>query len=346
MSPNASKRIIIWLPSPLGDAIMATGALRAFRQLYADDHITFMAAPFTRQILSPTAFCDDWIDLEKGFLANVKSLKAGNFEAAILLKNSFSCALAIRLAGIKQRVGYARDRRSLLLTDKIQPLKDEAGNFKPAPMVDFYLKIATCIGSDSTETKPELSVSDADTEAISEKLPQLKDLKGPLVILVPGGAFGPSKLWPILRYSELADKLAEVYQATVVVSVSPVKEEVDIAEAICHKAASEPINLGMTPLNGGLLKALYQKADLVITNDTGPRHIAIGLDKKLVTLFGPNNPEWTQTGHDKEIQIIGTAPCVPCDKPQCKQAQHLCMESISVEKVFQTAETFLKENAS
>jgi len=175
-----------------------------------------------------------------------------------------------------------------------------------------------------------------------EILPQLKSLIGPLVIIVPGGAFGPSKLWPIERYAQLADDLHDACNATVVISVAPVKEECLIAESICHLASSEPINLGMTSLNGGQLKALYALANLVITNDTGPRHIAIALDKDIITLFGPNNPQWTQTEHEKEIQIIGQASCAPCDKPICKQSRHLCMESITVDQIFEIAKKTLK----
>ena len=337
-----SQRVLIWLPSPLGDAVMATPALRGFRSLFPDASITFLGPAFTRQILSPSPFCDDWIDLEKSFWKNVKQLKAGNFDTTIVLKNSFGPALALRLAGISRRIGYARDGRYFLLTDRISPLQNNDGAFQPTPMINYYLKIADYLGSCTDNKKTKLSVDPKDTEAVLAILPQLKSRTGPLVIIVPGGAFGPSKLWPIERYVELTDTLYEIFGATVVLSVAPVKEECLIAESICHQATSEPINLGMTSLNGGQLKALYSLADLVITNDTGPRHIAIALDKDIITLFGPNNPQWTESGHDKEVQIIGKAPCVPCDKPVCKQSQHLCMESISVDKVFEAAANFLK----
>ena len=95
-------------------------------------------------------------------------------------------------------------------------------------------------------------------------------------------------------------------------------------------------------MSGGQLKALFSLADLVITNDTGPRHIALALGKNVVSLFGPNNPQWTQTGHDKEIQIVGQGPCVPCDEPRCRMKQHVCMESITVEQVFTAASHFLE----
>ena len=82
-------------------------------------------------------------------------------------------------------------------------------------------------------------------------------------------------------------------------------------------------------------------ADLVISNDTGPRHIAIAFRRKIVTLFGPNNPKWTETDYENEIKIAGNAPCVPCDKPICDKPEHLCMESITVERVCRTAKKLL-----
>ena len=337
-----SQRVLIWLPSPLGDAIMATPTLREFRSLFSDASITFLGPAFTRDVLSPSSFCNDWIDLEKSFLKNIRQIKAGHFDAAVTLKNSFGSALALWLAGIGRRIGYARDGRSLLLTERIAPERTEMGQFQPLAMIDYYLKIAKHLGGCVDNKKTELTFRPEDTEAVLEKLPQLRSLTGPLVIIVPGGAFGPSKLWPIERYAQLADKLYDVYRATVIVSVSPVKEEIAIAESICTLAASEPVNLGHISLNGGQLKALYERADLVITNDTGPRHIAIALDKDIITLFGPNNPQWTQTDHDKEVQVIGEAPCVPCDKPVCKQSRHLCMESITVDQIFELAEKILE----
>ena len=336
------QKLLIWLPSPLGDAIMATPALRAFRLRYNEAKITFLAPEFTRQILSPSPFCDDWIALPKGFWKTANILKPHKFDAVILLKNSFSSALMVRLAGVRQRIGYARDGRSFLLTDKIEPLRTQTGGFKPAPMTEYYLKIAEYLGAPVDNQKTELSVTAESVKAVQEKLPGMKNGNGPLVILVPGGAFGPSKLWPTERYAKLADKLHEKYQATVLLSVAPIPEEIQIAEKIIRQASSNVTHLGNTPLSGGELKALFSLANVVITNDTGPRHIAIALGKNVVSLFGPNNPQWTQTGHDKEIQIVGKAPCVPCDRPQCSMERHLCMESITVNKVLHAAGQFLE----
>jgi len=334
------QKVLIWLPSPLGDAVMATPALRAFRTLYADADITFIAGGFTRQILSGCPFGDRWIEPEKSLPAMVKKLRGESFDTAVLLKNSFGSALAIRLAGIGRRIGYARDGRGLLLTDRIAPTR-EHGRFKPAPMVDYYLKIAEHLGAKNASRQPELTVEPNDRTALLEALPFLNELNGPLAVLVPGGAFGPSKMWPVERFAQLADALQQRYNAASVISIAPIQKEIDIAEAICRQAASGPVHLGKTPLSGGALKALIERADLVITNDTGPRHIAIGLNRAVISLFGPNNPEWTQTGHTKEVQIVGRAACVPCDKPVCRAERHLCMESITVEQVLEAAGQFL-----
>jgi len=341
----ADQNMAIWLPSPMGDAIMATPALRALRQHFRADRITFVGSGLVRQILSPSPFCDGWIELDKSMLHNMSRIRRENFSTILLLKNSFGSALTSLLAGMPKRIGYARDGRSWMLTEKIQPLKDAGGKFIPTPAIDYYLKIAENLGAETADRSMDLAVSDSDTEKLRRKLPAVFDKTGPLVILVPGGAFGPSKCWPSERFSKVADTLIEHYKATVVLSIAPNPQEKQIAADIQRHAQHTLLNLGEHPLGLGVLKALFARADLVVANDTGPRHIAIALKRKIVTLFGPNNPQWTQTGYADEIQIIGQGPCVPCDKPICKQKQHYCMESITVEQVLEAAQKYLAEGA-
>ena len=337
---TTQKKILIWLPSPLGDAICATPALRAFRNHFAGDAVTFLAPPFTQAILSPTPFADTWLNPAKGFFKLVQQLRTHSFDTVILLKNSFGSALTVRLAGIERRIGYARDGRSFLLTDKIPPIRNSHSRFTPISSVVYYLLIAKALGQEPISRLPELQVAPADQEAVAQKLPQL-DTQKPLVIIVPGGAFGPSKLWPPERFAACAESLIEKYNAQVILSVAPTDAEIQAAEAIASRCCHPLINLGQTPLSGGQLKALISRAALVLTNDTGPRHIAKALGKKVVTLFGPNNPDWTHTDYPDEIRIIGKGTCVPCDKPVCKAAQHYCMESITVDQVLRAADKML-----
>lgn len=334
----------MWLPSPVGDAVLCTPALRALGKRFEGEDIYFLASETVQQLLSPNNFDNEWVDTGRaGLTSLIRRLKGHGFSRAVLFKNSFGSALTTFLAGVPKRIGYARDCRSLLLTQRIYPPRGADGRFKPVSMIDYYLKIAAQLGCGTADRLTELSVSAEDRAALPAKLPGAFSPASPLVVLVPGGAYGPSKRWPAERFARTADWLVEKCDAAVVLCVAPNKIEAQIAEQICKLAERKVHSLVDRPLTMGELKALLAESDLVITNDTGPRHIAIALGKKLITLFGPNNPEWTRTGYEDEVQIVGEAECVPCDKPQCKQERHLCMEAISVEMVCDAAGKILDE---
>jgi len=333
---------VVWLPSPMGDAILCVPALRALRKGRSGCHITFLANRTVRGILSPCPFNDAWIDIAQASTVSLGlKLRRNRFDTAVLFKNSFSAGLGAFLCGAPKRTGYARDGRSLFLTQKLKPPVDADGRYKPVGMIDYYLEITSALGCATDGRHTELAVDEADIASVWNKLPAPIPSDSPLVILVPGGSFGPSKFWPVERFALIAERLVQTYKATVVVSVAPNRIEQAVASGICALSESRLINLGEIPLSLGELKALFAGASLVITNDTGPRHIATALGRNTITLFGPNNPEWTRTDYENEIQLTGEAPCAPCDKPRCKQPHHLCMENITVEMVWTAVEKFL-----
>ena len=341
----AQENILIWLPSPLGDAVLCTAALGALRKQFESAHICYLANSTVHQVLSPSRFCNEWIDIgQRNTFSLARQLRQCKFSKAILFKNSFGSALTVFLGGANKRIGYARDFRKVFLTDNIRPARNPDGSFKPVSMVDYYLGIAKWLGCQDYDRATELTFDDRDAVNLKGKLENVCSPDNPLVILVPGGAFGLSKCWPADRFAETADRVIEKYNATVVISVAPNDIEKSIAEKICRQAKNKLYNLAETPVTLGELKALIGIADLVITNDTGPRHIAVALRRKVISLFGPNDPAWTDTGYKDEMQISGTAQCAPCQKPKCKEAEHLCMNSISVEMVFSAAQKMLDEN--
>lgn len=341
---NATEQILIWLPSPIGDAVLCTPALRAIRRQFESSRIIFLANPVTRQVLSPSDFNNTWLKYTNtSTLAVSKKLKTHKFTHAILLKNSFASALACFLARIPSRIGYARDGRGPLLTEKLHPPKSSPATFKPISMIDYYLAVASWLGADTTDRTLQLRLDLKDIRNTKAKLPALSTRSGPLVIIVPGGAFGPSKCWSTERFAKTADWLITNHNATVVISVAPNPAETKIAAQITEASSHKLINLADTALTPGELKAMFSTADLVITNDTGPRHIAIALKRKVITLFGPNDPAWTDTDYTHETKIVGKAFCAPCNKPVCKQKQHLCMQSITVEMLCRAAEKLLAE---
>lgn len=336
------EKILVWLPSPMGDAILCTPALRAIRAKFAGARIYFLCNRVVRDILSPCSFNDEWIDSSgKGALWLGLELNRYRFWCAVLFKNSFSCALGAFLSGAKRRVGYARDGRSFLLTDKIMPLRNAGGGYEPVSMIDYYLGIAERVGCEVSDRRMELSVDEGDVQSVSAKLPSVLGGDGRVAIIVPGGSFGPSKMWPVERYGEVARRLVDSYGMKVVISVAPNDVERKIAEEICRFSERELINLGEYGLSLGELKALFADSDVVVCNDTGPRHIAVALGRKVVSLFGPNDPAWTATGYADEIQIVGRGDCVPCNKPKCRMEKHVCMESIGVDEVWEAVEKML-----
>jgi heptosyltransferase-2 len=339
---QAADKILVWLPSPMGDAILCTPALRALRKQFKNSKITFLGSETVRRILSPCDFNDDWLIKNTGNpLETIMAVRKNKFSQAILFKNSFSSAIACFLASIPKRTGYARDCRSFLLTERLSPQKMPDGRFKPGSMIDYYLAIASAAGCPPEEKFPELKVSPEDRNQIYSKFPQLKKPAGSVVILVPGGAFGPSKCWPAQRFAQTADRLISEFNAIVFVSVSPATAERQIAKDVCRQSKNKLIGLSENPLTIGELKALFSIAELVITNDTGPRHIAIALRRNVITLFGPNDPAWTDTGWQKEIKIVGQADCAPCANKICRAKQHKCMEAITVDMVCDAAKRLL-----
>ncbi len=351
---ETGNEILVWLPSPLGDAVLCTPALRAVRQHFKSSKITFFGNSVVRGILSPNSFNDRWLEHDTSNpFAIAKMLKVHKFDRAVLFKNSFGCGLAVFLAGIPSRIGYARYGRGILLTDKLYSPKLPDGKFKPVSMIDYYLAIASRLGADITDKNPELSIDEQNRQNLTAKLPEIGKSEGPVVILVPGAAGGASKCWLSERFAQTADWLIGNYNATVVISVAPTSFERQIAEEVCDSSrlflqtrrgnhGHNLVNLAENPVSPGELKALFAGADLVISNDTGPRHIAIAFHRKIISLLGPNDPAWTDFGYENEIRIIGDAACIPCDKPKCQQTEHLCMQSITVEMVCEAAKKMLE----
>jgi heptosyltransferase-2 len=346
MQDNGNN-ILIWLPSPVGDSVLCTPALRAIRRRFDSCKITFLAEPIVSEVLSPSDYNDEWLELtQKNPFAIARVLKEHRFTHAILFKNSFASALAVFWAAIPSRIGYAREGRGFLLTEKLYPTKLSNGKFKPVSMIDYYLAIASKLGAETDSRKLELLVDPKCSSVLGTKLPEIDEAGRPVVIIVPGGAFGPSKCWPSDRFSQTADWLIDNYNSTVVISVSPEPAEKKIAEEICAASKNKLLSLSRRNVSLGELKALFSRASLVIANDTGPRHISIALQRKLITLFGPNDPVWTETDYENEIQIVGNVHCAPCAMPICKQTKHICMQSITVEMVCNAAKQLFEDNRS
>src|SRR5205823_7669916 len=170
------RRILVVQPSWVGDAVMATPTLRAIRRLFPDAHISYLLRRYVKPIYAGMPWADKLITYRtgptkakagKGLFDLGGRLRSAQFDLAILLPNSFKSALLCKMAGIDRIVGYERDGRGFLLSDKRLPVK-ERGKFVPTPIVKYYLGIAHYLGSPHRDLKLELFVADAEKREAQE----------------------------------------------------------------------------------------------------------------------------------------------------------------------------------
>ena len=233
-SETEVRRLLIVMPTWLGDCVMATPTLRAFRQLFPDAHIKAMVSRNIRPVLDATPWIDAFVTVRgrrRDPVSLSRRLMRGGFDTAVLLPNSFRTAALVAMAGIPKRVGYDRDGRGLLLTDRLLPRKD-AGGYIPVPALDSYLGLARYLGTRDADTTMRLFTrpeDDATADAMLRGSGFDPDSEQPLILLNPG-AQKPVKRWSTDRFAEVADRCARRWDARVAVTGSP--EEADILRAV------------------------------------------------------------------------------------------------------------------
>lgn len=344
-----AARILVTVPNWIGDVVMATPALRAIRRSFPKARIIHLCRPYVERVLEGTGFADDTLfwphagpggeRSSGGILSLVAELRRERADLCVLLTNSFRSALAAWLGGARRRVGYARDARSWLLTDRLAP-KRANGQYVPVPAMDYYNAIVSHIGCEDVSDRLELATTPADERVIDERVGSVETDR-PLVVLNPGANYGSAKCWPPEYYAAVADRLVLQHGAHVVASAVP--KEREIADRLAA-AAREPIDIHVDPPLGiGPLKALIKRADLLITNDTGPRHFAAAFGTPVITVFGSSDPAWTETRFAGERSVHLDLDCQPCMKRVCPLRHHDCMMKLEPARVLEAAEAVLGE---
>jgi len=357
-----AQRILVVQPSWVGDAVMATPTLRAIREFYPTAEISYLMKRYVKPVYTGMPWANRLITYRTGrtkakagkgqFFDLAARLRAGRFDLAILLPNSFKSALICKMARIPRVVGYERDGRSFLLTDRLLPQKDR-GKYVPTPIVRYYLGLARYLGSTHDDTRLQLFVTDRERQQAADLFqragldPALERPgtrgAGPLVLLNPGANYGEAKCWLPEHFAAVADRMVDELGATVLISGAP--KERPILDAVQRNMKHAPVDLAAKGITLGALKEIVRRCDLMITNDTGPRHIAAAFDVPVVTVFGPTHPEWTEIWFGKERKVAVQVFCGPCQKKRCP-LDHRCMTRISPAMVYDTAVSLLPSKAA
>ncbi len=337
-------RIVVFCPSAVGDATMATPTFRAVRHGFPEASIACVVKPNTAAVLEGGAWFDETIlfhpsakDKNLRSAAVIRLLRAKRFDIALLLPNTFRTAAIALLGGVKRRIGYNRYSRGFMLTDRLAPPRDSKGKLAPTPIVPYYLEIARRLGVPAVSTRLELYTTADDESAADSAFDSLGiDRDRRLVSINTGGAFGPAKNWPIEHFAKLARRIGDETDATVLVVCGP--GERDNARAIVALARHHRVvTLADRPLGIGLSKACVKRSSLLITTDSGPRHFATAFGVPVLTLFGPTHIAWTRTYHPHAMHIYHPVDCGPCQRPECPLGHHRCMRDLDPDRVFQTA---------
>ena len=352
MRPRQAEKVLVWLPNPVGDVVMATPALRAVREHFAGARISHVGRAPALAVLSGTDLADEMIpDRSSQFprLANslrlIRRLRKGGHELGILLPNSFRSAAIARLGGIGSLVGYARGGRGWMLDVSVRPQADASGRRTPMPTIDQYRLLVDAIGVECPSRRMELPIDPQGRRQAASLLADAGADDGrPIVMLNPGGAFGPSKRWPAGRFAAVADSLIERRRAQIVINAAP--SERQTAGQVAAGMRRKPlINLAHVDNSITLVKGLLRRCSLLITNDTGARHIAAAFGVPVVSVFGSTDPVWAQIDYERERIVRVDVPCSPCQKKRCPQPPgptfHQCMAAITPEMVLSAAEELL-----
>ena len=328
-------RIVVSCPNWIGDAVMATPALAALRARHADAHLALLARPYVIPVVSPSPYVDAILPWGRpggpGTCAVVRQLRRERFDLGILLTNSFRSALVFRLGGVRRRVGYARDLRSPLLTDRVKPLKAK-GAYVPAPVLRSYLDLVGPPATGEVSIRMHLYTTPSDESAADRLYAALGLEASRTLVMAPGAAFGQAKCWPPDRFSRIARRAGDELGLRTLVLCAPAERET--AAAIAEASAGAAV-VAPEPLPGlNVVKAVVRRARVMVTNDSGLRHFAAAYSIPVVTIFGPTDPRWTETWFPKETKLQATVPCGPCQRRVCREGHLRCMTDVTPAMVF------------
>jgi len=340
------KNIIVRMPNWIGDLVMATPVLSDLRKAYPEASITAMCRTPLCELLQEDPEINELFCFSKtnSFTRRndkrniIEKLRKGKYDLGVLLTHSFSSAWWFWQGKVTNRLGYECNGRRLLLTHSV-PLPE---NIQNQHLVVTYKMLLSPLGIPISETPPRLFLAEKEVEQVRDLLKQHGVGKNHLIVGInPGATYGSAKCWLPQRFREVTQRLLHdkdvfvVYFGDVATS-SLVKE-------ICQGLPPRVVNLaGLTSLRE--LACLISLCDVLLTNDSGPMHIADALGTSIIALFGSTNE--VITGPYRTGKVIHKhVECSPCYQRTCP-IDFKCMKRIEAIEVYDQISTVLKAKRS
>ena len=330
-------------PNWIGDAVMAQPLLQRLKARHPDRPIDVLAPPSVAPVwravrevdtVLETPFRHKALQLRERW-KYARLLRARGYVDAYVLPNTLKYALIPWLAGIPRRVGYKGEMRHGLINVM------HHDDVPPRPMVPFYAALALAPDAPlAPAPRPRLRVPDQRIAAAFERLGIAQDR--PLVVFAPGAEFGAAKRWPPRHFAALAQAVLEGDGAAQVALLGSPKDRdtCDEVLALAGAAAASMRNLaGETRLDEAF--ALIAGAAAVVANDSGLLHIASSLNRPVIALYGPTDPDHAPPFSDMARALSLRIDCAPCRQRECPLGHHDCMEKMEAPLVWKALEPML-----
>lgn len=348
MDKKTIKRILVRGPNWLGDAVMCEPALRGLRSLFPDAQIALLVKPGVADLFAGHPALTRVLTYDtkgrhaglSGKWALVGQLRRQGFDLAVLFQNAFEAAFLTFLAGVPRRYGYATDGRSLLLTNPIAA----PDRHTSVHQVRYYWDLLKPLGLTGDPLAPGLAVFPEEEQAMARRFAQGGLGSSDIVVGInPGSTYGGAKRWLPERFAEVTERLCRTIRESrdqpVSVVIFGAKGEERLGQEIAARLSSRSLVLsGATTIRE--LMAAVKRCSVLLTNDTGPMHIASSFQVPVVAIFGPT--DWRTTSPCGSAHAIVRQPvdCAPCLLRECP-IDHRCMTGVTVEQVHEAAAQLL-----
>jgi len=342
MSFPSPNNILVRVPNWIGDAVMCLPALMDIRDCFAKAGITILARSTIAELLHEQCGINDVLVYEHqtdhrgifGLLRLSQVIRKRAFDTAVLFQNAFEAAVLASLSNIPTRIGYATDGRGWLLSQSVRlPSQPSLHQTR------YYQQLVqTITKAPSKDRVPKLVVTATDQVTCEAKFPEVFLQSETLLIGInPGSIYGSAKRWLPERFAELGDQLvAQIRKeypecSSVRCLLLGGKGEEALGMEIANRMGSQPIVLsGKTSIRE--LMGILRRCAVLVTNDTGPMHMAQALGVPVVAIFGSTDPEITRPSDGGQSVIRSDVRCAPCLLRACP-IDHRCMTGISTDQV-------------
>lgn len=336
-------RTLVISPNWIGDAVMAQPLLRLLKEKNPHRPIDVLAPKWVAPVWRAMAEVDTVLEapFRHGALQwrerreYARMLRERGYADAYVLPNTLKFALIPWLARIPKRVGYKGEMRYGLLNVLHHDNRDA-----PRPMVSFYAALADAPRADvpppSALPRPALQVSVERMQQVLSRVGLRMDR--PLVLFAPGAEFGSAKRWPVSHFAELA-RIVTSKRPEVQIALMGSGKDKEVCDEIVALAPGVLNLAGVTALDEAV--ALIGRADVMVSNDSGLLHIASALNRPIVAVYGPTDPNHAPPFSDIAQSLFLGIECAPCRQRECPLGHHRCMRDISADMVWQPVNAML-----